>query len=119
MNSISFGSFMWPLNPEFYHQKFVREPQYVTSNGNTLFAGMSALKRTISGSGHFTGANAYTYLKTLAALCDGTPRTLTHPYFGEVNAYLTCVEMTQEPREEHVAYSFVFREADEDDVIPK
>lgn len=119
MDKIMFGDYAWPMNPEFFHQKFVREPQYVTSSGNVLFAGMSALKRTITGSGYFTGENAYTNLITLASLCDGTPRTLTHPYFGEINAYLTCVEMTQEPREEHVAYSFVFREADEDDVIPK
>ena len=92
---------------------------YVTVNGNTAYTGMSALKRTVTGNGYFTGANANEYFNTLAALCDGMPRTLTHPYYGSCNAYLTCVEMTQEPREDHVAYSFEFRGADADNVIPK
>lgn len=119
MDRITFGDYAFPMNPETFHQKFVREPKYLTVSGSTAFTGMSALKRTVTGNGYFTGANACEYFKALAALCDGTPRILTHPYFGSCKAYLTCVEMTQEPRENHVAYSFEFRGADEDNVIPK
>lgn len=119
MDRIQFGNYIWPLNPEVFHMEYFREPRYVTSNGNVLFAGMSPLKKTITGKGYFTGENAYQEIKTLASLCDGTPRILSHSRFGEFKAYLTCVEVLQEPRENHIAYSFEFREANEDDVIPK
>lgn len=119
MDRIQFGNYIWPLNPEVFHMEYLREPRYVTSGGSVKFAGMSPLKRTVSGSGYFIGEEAYTDINTLAKLCDGTPRTFSHTKFGEMNGYLTSVEFTQEPREEHISYSFVFREADEDDVIPK
>lgn len=119
MDRIQFGTYIWPLNPEVFHLEYFREPRYITKDGNTIYAGMSPLKRTVSGSGYFTGENAFTDINTLAKLCDGTPRTFSHTRFGEMNGYLTCVQITQEPRDGCVAYSFVFREANEDDVIPK
>ena len=119
MDRIQFGTFTWPLNPEVFHMEYLREPRYVTSSGSVKFAGMSPLKRTVSGSGYFFGQDAHTDVNVLAKLSDGTPRIFSHTKFGEMNGYLTSVEFTQEPREEHISYSFVFREADEDDVIPK
>lgn len=119
MTRMTFGDYVWMDNPEVFHQKFVREPQYVTSSGSVLFAGMSALKRTITGSGCFVGDGAIQSFLSLASLCDGTPRKLTHPVYGEINAYLTCLEMTQDTLVDHVEYSFTFREANANNIIPK
>lgn len=119
MDRIQFGTFIWPINPETFQLEYLKEPRYVTSNGNTVYAGLSPLKRTVTGSGYFAGANAYLTMNELAKLCDGTPRTFSHTRFGEMNGFLTCVEITQEPRDEHIAYRFVFREADDNNVIPK
>jgi hypothetical protein len=121
MDKLIFKGFTWPQNPEYFRQKFVREPNYVkVEDGEPVFSGMGPLKRTITGSGAFMGENAYTEFKKLIALCDAKEAgILKHPVWGDVNAYLLELEMAQEPRADYVAYSFTFREADTDGAIPK
>lgn len=120
MDKLRYKNYTWPQNPEHYRDSFQREPVYVKDeDGNVSFAGLGALKRTITGSGAFAGDGAYEAFQKLAALCDVTSGTLTHPVFGAVTAFLTGLEMTQEPRENYVAYSFTFRVADSNGGIPK
>ena len=68
MDRIQFGTFIWPINPETFQLEYLKEPRYVTSKGNTVYAGLSPLKRTVTGSGYFTGANAYATINELAKL---------------------------------------------------
>ena len=60
MDYLSYKTFVWPQNPHTYVEKTSREPQYVTVDGVVYFDDMGELKRTITGSGTFYGANAYT-----------------------------------------------------------
>lgn len=121
MDKLVYKSFTWPQNPEYYRQSYVREPVYVKDEeGNVTFSGLGALKRTITGSGAFFGETAYENFMELAALCDtDVAGALTHPVWGKVSAFLTKLEMSQEPRADYVAYSFTFQVADADGNIPQ
>ena len=121
MANLSFGTFVWPNDPEKYEEKAVREPVYTKDvEGNTHFSGMGAVRRTITGSGFFFGTNAYADFKALLAMMGQTePANLNHPVWGSRQAYLTELTSTMEPREDFVAYSFTFLEANSDGTVPK
>lgn len=121
MDKLQYKTFLWPTNPERYHVSYSREPQYIkTEEGETVFTGMGPLLRTITGSGAFTGEDAYFNFRKLAAMMNPvTPGRLTHPIWGSISAYLTDLTLSQEPKENYVAYTFTFREADSSGNIPK
>ena len=121
MDKLSFKTFTWPVNPEIYHEDFVRDAQYAkTDDGDTVFSGMGPMKRVITGSGAFFGADAYTNFNRLAALfAEGTRGLLTHPVCGNRTVYFTKLQMKQSPKSDYVAYSFEFTESDSEGVIPK
>lgn len=121
MDKLVFGNYTWFQNPEIYRQKFLCEPVYgKDETGTVVFQEIGPRKRTITGSGCFFGEGAYESFQSLAQQCGRqVPEKLVHPVWGTVNAYLTELEMTQEPRKNYVAYQFAFREADENGKIPK
>ena len=114
MPNLSFGTFIWPNDPEKYEEKCVREPVYSKDEeGNTVFAGMTALKRTVTGSGSFFGDNAYADFRALLALVDlAEPAVLTHPVWGSRKGYLMELTSAMEPREDFVVYTFRFLETE-------
>lgn len=121
MDKLKFKTFIWPTNPEVYHEDYVRDPIYAkTDDGNSVFSGMGPMKRVITGSGAFFGADAsdnFTDLATIFASPD--PGLLNHPVWGIRTVYFTKLQMTQSPKSDYVAYSFEFSEADADGAIPK
>lgn len=121
MDKLSFGDFVWPVNPEEYREEFVREACYdKDASGETVFSGMGPMKRVITGSGAFFGANACTDFSKLAArFAQNGTDILTHPVFGERTVYFTGLKMIQRPKSDYVAYSFEFTEADANGAIPK
>lgn len=121
MEKMSYKGWVWPQNPEKFEQFFLREPVYVKNSSDVMvFTGMGPMKRTFTGSGTFFGSTAFEDFKALAALfAETTCGALVHPVWGTFQAYFTELEMTQEPRENEVAYRFTFREADANDAIPK
>ncbi len=121
MNKLSFKDFIWPANPEEYHEDFVRDALYDKNYaGDNVFCGMGPMKRVITGSGAFFGINAYTDFNQLATLfAQSSTGTLTHPVFGERTVYFTKLQMSQSPKSDYVAYSFEFMEVDENGAIPK
>jgi prophage DNA circulation protein len=121
MEKMTFKKFTWPRNPEVYNQSWEREPVYEKNEADEMaFTGMGPKKLTITGSGCFSGDTAYADFKKLAALMEeATTGSLVHPVWGTMTAYLTGLELTQEPRENYVAYRFTFREADSQGAIPK
>lgn len=121
MTKLKFKTFTWPVNPEVYHEDFVRDALYArTDDGDSVFSGMGPMKRVITGSGAFFGTDAYTNFNALAALFgEKTHGVLIHPVCGERTVYFTKLQMSQSPRADYVAYSFEFTEADADGVIPK
>lgn len=121
MNKMSFGTFTWPENPETYEEVCSRKPLYGKNEaGQTVYIGLSDLRRAMSGRGAFTGSQAYANFKALAALAGKTAAAkLNHPVWGERNAYLVELKSTMQPRENYVAYSFTFLEADSNGKIPE
>lgn len=121
MNKLKFKTFTWPSNPAVFREQWERNPQYTKDDtGNNVFIGMSLAGCTITGEGSFQGAAAYSDFLTLRALfLDGSPGQLVHPVWGDIYCYFTGLELTQEPREDYVAYRFTFRRAQSNGVIPK
>ncbi len=119
MNYLSYKTFVWPQNPHTYKEELVREPKYYTQDGVVYFDKMGDLKRTISGSGVFYGENAYDSYKRLMNLFgDPTPGNLQHPVWGIFYCYFTGLEMTQEPEENRISYSFTFTGALANGIVP-
>lgn len=120
MDFLSYKTFVWPQNPHVYKEVTSRTPYYFTQDKETYFDGMSDLKRIISGSGVFYGANAYDEYKKLQKLAEeASPGNLEHPIFGIRYCYFTMLEVTQEPKENYVSYRFEFTQAKTNGEIPK
>lgn len=118
--ALKYKSFVWPNDPHTYREELYREPLYTTQNGETSYSGMSATHRRITGSGAFFGENAYEHFKDLLETAEeSTAGELIHPVWGSRHCYLTKLEMTQEPREDFVSYSFEFTQARTDGTIPR
>lgn len=109
MNYLSYKTFVWPHNPHTYRETCSRETKFRTKDGTTTFEGMGPMRRTVRGSGVFFGENAYERFRALAELFeDGEPGNLEHPVWGIRYCYFTGLELTQEPREDYVSYTFEF-----------
>ncbi len=121
MTSLKFGDFTFPRNPEKLQRVYVREPIYQKDgDGNVYFAGMGPGKCVITGTGAFFGDTAYQDFSQLVSLFEaGARAALTDPTWGTCQAYLTKLELDQEPRENYVSYRFTFTRADSDGAIPK
>ena len=120
MHKMSYKSVVWPANPETYREVSKREPVYGKDNaGNTAFTGMSQAKVTVTGSGAFYGADAYTQFKVLRDLFGQTGAgVLNHPVWGTMNAVFSKLELNQEPRADYVSYSFEFLGTDDKGAVP-
>ena len=121
MDKLTFKTFTWPANPAVFQEQWERNPQYTKDDAdNDVFIGMSLAGCTITGEGSFQGETAYSDFLTLRALfLDGSPGHLVHPVWGDIYCYFTGLELTQEPREDYVAYRFIFRRAQSNGVLPK
>lgn len=120
MEKLKFRMFTWPENPETFHIEAVMEPQYTIADDGTIsYTGMGPLCRIISGKGVFHGSSAAEKFNALSVImATATAGELVHPVWGTINAYLTGLTMEQESREDCIAYTFTFREADESGKIP-
>ncbi|MBP3684049.1 MAG: DNA circularization N-terminal domain-containing protein [Oscillospiraceae bacterium] len=118
--NMKFKDYVWPNNPQTYQEVLHREPLYVTKDGVTSYSKMSTTGRVITGSGAFFGQTAYEDIRELVTLAeDTTPGELIHPVLGIRYCYLTKLEVSQEPREEFISYSFEFIQAKEDGTVPR
>ena len=121
MDKMKYRTFTFPENPETFGIEAVMEPEYaVAEDGTISYTGMGPLCRIISGSGVFQGADAQQNFNALSVImATAKVGELVHPVWGTMQACLTELVMKQESRENFVAYSFVFREADESGEIPR
>ncbi len=120
MDKISFRMFKWPQNPEVFEIYASREPQYQTgTDGLIQYTGLGPLCRTIKARGVFQGPSAHSRFNALSVImATGSVGDLVHPIWGTISAYITQLNMEQDSRENYVAYSIVFREANESGEIP-
>ncbi len=120
MDKLKFENFTWLQNPEVFQVDAVMEPLYrIENDGSITYKGLGPLCRVIRGKGAFQGKYAVQTFNALSVYM-ATKRLgkLIHPIWGTFQVYLIQLKMEQECREDYIAYSFEFREADESGVIP-
>ena len=119
MAFLSYKTFVWPQNPETYQETISRKAEYHTSGGTTVFDGMGDMKRIITGSGVFSGADACAQFKLLLKLAEESGAgNLEHPVWGIRYCYFTGLELLQEPEDECIHYKFEFTQALENGIVP-
>lgn len=120
MEKLSFKTFVWPQNPHTYREEYIREPHFFTAEGVTYYDGMGDMQRIITGSGTFFGDTAFEDFRNLAKLFeDREAGNLEHPLWGIRYCYFTGLELTQEPRENCVSYTFQFTGALNNGEVPR
>lgn len=120
MQKLSYKTFVWPQNPHTYREEYLRVPHYRTSDGVTYYEKMGEMQRVITGKGVFFGKNAYGDFRRLAELFEeSSAGNLEHPLWGIRYCYFTGLELTQEPKEDCVAYQFTFTGAKTNGEVPK
>lgn len=113
MLRMRFGSFVWPNNPRTYTISCKRQTAvHKVPMGGFVVQDLGRTATVMKGEGEFFGADAYsTFLELLAVFQKGGRGTLVHSVWQTEGAYLTELELTQEPRDNYVAYRFTFCEA--------
>lgn len=112
---MQFKTFIWPNNPTTYQISFHRNTIALQQPlGMWCVQELGGTARIFSGEGVFFGAHAYEDFRALSMLLyEGGAGALFHPQWMTVQAYLTDLELTQEPRENFVRYRFRFLESPE------
>ncbi len=110
--NMRFKDFIWPNNPHtcsVTRQRQVVAYQY--PGGGFSLEDMGQNRRVMSGAGEFYGEGAYKNMMDLLAAYEkeGAGR-LFHPVIKLEQAVFSCLELTQEPRDNYVAYRFEFLE---------
>lgn len=107
MLRMRFGSFVWPNNPRTYTISCKRQTAvHKVPMGGFVVQDLGRTATVMKGEGEFFGADAYsTFLELLAVFQKGGRGTLVHPVWQTAGAYLTELELTQEPRDDYVAYA--------------
>ena len=92
----------------------------MTVDHETYYQGIGEMQRIITGKGTFYGDTAISDFQRLARLFEEKdPGNLEHPQWGIRYCYFTGLELTQEPRENCVSYSFQFTGALTNGEVPR
>ena len=108
-----YKSFIWPNNPKTYTLSCERMTAVQkVPFGDYSVQDLGKSRTVLRGEGEFFGAGAY---ECFRRLCDVFSKdgagVLVHPVWQSHDVYFTKLELTQEPREDYVAYRFEFCDA--------
>ena len=112
LSAMRFKDFTWPHNPRTFRVLWRRRVCVLDAPGGRYHVqDLGRTCRILRGEGEFCGPDAYADFERLqwAFLSDG-PGTLVHPLWHSQSVYFTRLELTQEPRQDYVAYAFEFTE---------
>lgn len=115
LSAMRYKDFTWPHNPRTFHAVWQRRVAVLDApEGRFEVQDLGRTSRIFRGEGEFYGPAAYATFEKLASVFaqDGCA-TLEHPIWYCPSAYFTTLELTQEPRQDYVAYAFVFTETRE------
>lgn len=121
LETLKYKDFTWPTNPHTYGEERILEPEYSKdSMGNDVYTGMKPVQLVITGAGAFYGEEAVKNFKILASyFLDEEPGDLIHPIWGTRYCYFTNLKMTQEPKEDYIAYEFTFEQSMSNGFLPR
>jgi hypothetical protein len=108
-----YKNFTWPHNPRTYTVEYRREMGvHKVPFGRYHLQDLGPTRRIMRGEGEFVGEEAYRQFKELATVFYSQgPGVLIHPVWQAAKAYFVELELTQEPRRDHVRYRFAFWES--------
>lgn len=117
MVKMRYKSFTWPNNPKTYTISCERQTAvHKIPMGSFAVQDLGRTCTVLRGEGEFYGAGAYeNYLRLLAVFQSDGAGALLHPMWQSAGAWFTRLSLTQEPREDYVAYSFEFCEASQNE----
>lgn len=115
MLKMRYGSFVWPNNPRTYTLSCKRQTAvHKIPMGGFAVQDLGRNAAVLRGEGEFFGKDAYADFQELLTVFEaGGARLLVHPLWQTAGAYFTELALTQEPRDDYVAYRFEFCQAPE------
>lgn len=121
LETLKYKDFTFPTNPHTYGEEHILEPEYSKDSlGNDVYNGMKPVQLVITGAGAFYGEEAVKNFKILASyFLDEEPGDLVHPIWGTRYCYFTNLKMTQEPKEDYIAYEFTFEQSQANGFLPR
>ena len=113
MLNMRYKSFVWPNNPRTYTLSCKRQTvTHKVPMGGFVVQDLGVYAAVMQGQGEFYGEGAYEkFQELLQVFQTGGAGLLVHPVWQAGSAYFTDLRLTQEPREDYVAYSFEFCQA--------
>ena len=113
MIRMRYQSFVWPNNPRTYTLSAKRQTAvHKIPMGGFAVQDLGRSAAVLQGEGEFYGPGAYeTFQELLDVFQAGGCGMLVHPVWQTAGAYFTELQLTQEPRDDYVAYRFEFCEA--------
>lgn len=112
LSAMRFKDFTWPHNPRTFHVLWRRRVCVLDApGGRYCVQDLGRTCRILRGEGELCGPDAYRDFERLQRvfLSEGAG-TLVHPLWHSQRVFFTRLELTQEPRQDYVAYAFEFTE---------
>lgn len=112
LSAMRYKNYTWPHNPRTFHMLWRRRVHVLDAPGSRYYVQeLGRTCRVFRGAGEFCGPDAYAQFEQLERVFrrDG-PGELIHPVWQSYSVYFTRLELTQEPRQDYVAYAFEFTE---------
>ena len=112
LDSMQYRDFVWPNNPSRFEVEYRRTlHSYKLPFSGYVVQDLGLQNKIIRGSGEFVGPDAYENFRKLAALFEENKGgKLIHPVWPAMLAYFAKLDLVQEPKEDHISYSFEFWE---------
>ena len=117
LSAMRFKDFTWPHNPRTFRVLWRRRVCVLDAPGGRYrVQDLGKTCRVLRGEGEFCGPSAYADFERLQQVfLDEGAGTLVHPLWHSQSVFFTRLELTQEPRQDYVAYAFEFTETGEAD----
>ena len=112
LSAMRFKDFTWPHNPRTFRVLWRRRVCVLDAPGGRYrVQDLGKTCRVLRGEGEFCGPSAYADFERLQQVfLDEGAGTLVHPLWHSQSVFFTRLELTQEPRQDYVAYAFEFTE---------
>ena len=110
LGAMQYRDFVWPNNPSRFEVEYRRTlHSYKLPFSGYVVQNLGLQNKIIRGSGEFVGPEAYENFRRLAALFEENKGgKLIHPVWPTMLAYFAKLNLLQEPKEDHISYSFEF-----------
>ena len=112
LSAMRFKDFTWPHNPRTFRVLWRRRVCVLDAPGGRYHVqDLGKTCRVLRGEGEFCGPSAYADFERLQQVfLEEGMGTLIHPLWPCQSVFFTRLELTQEPRQDYVAYAFEFTE---------